>query len=123
MIKWFNVKAKNGVASLYANNITLNTTAMYPFEDAYKVQVGLDDNGHIVIQPLTKAVVESGDLDESCLLKLERNKSFARISSTTLMKQIGEVLKLNLSKVPVQFETSWDPEANVLTILITGGQK
>ena len=123
MIKWFNVKAKNGVASLYSNNITLNTTAMYPFEDAYKVQVGLDDNGNIVIQPLTKAVVESGDLDESCLLKLERNKSFARISSTTLMKQIGEVLKLNLSKVPVQFETSWDPEANVLTILITGGQK
>ena len=123
MIKWFNVKAKNGVASLYSNNITLNTTAMYPFEDAYKVQVGLDDNGNIVIQPLTKAVVESGDLDESCLLKLERNKSFARISSTSLMKQIGEVLKLNLSKVPVQFETSWDPEANVLTILISGGQK
>ena len=123
MIKWFNVKAKNGVASLYSNNITLNTTAMYPFEDAYKVQVGLDDNSNIVIQPLTKAVVESGDLDESCLLKLERNKSFARISSTTLMKQIGEVLNLNLSKVPVQFETSWDPEANVLTILIQGGQK
>ena len=123
MIKWFNVKAKNGVASLYSNNITLNTTAMYPFEDAYKVQVGLDDNSNIVIQPLTKAVVESGDLDESCLLKLERNKSFARISSTTLMKQIGETLNLNLSKVPVQFETSWDPEANVLTILIQGGQK
>ena len=123
MIKWFNVKAKNGVASLYSNNITLNTTAMYPFEDAYKVQVGLDDNGNIVVQPLTKAVVESGDLDESCLLKLERNKSFARISSTSLMKQIGETLNLNLSKVPVQFETSWNPEANVLTILIQGGQK
>ena len=123
MIKWFNVKAKNGVASLYSNNITLNTTAMYPFEDAYKVQVGLDDNSNIVVQPLTKAVVESGDLDESCLLKLERNKSFARISSTSLMKQIGEALNLNLSKVPVQFETNWDPEANVLTILIQGGQK
>ena len=123
MIKWFNVKAKNGVASLYNNNITLNTTAMYPFEDAHRVQVGLDDNGNIVIQPLSKAVVESGDLDESCLLKLERHKSFARISSTSLMKQIGEVLKITLSKAPVQFETSWDPDANVLTILIQAGQK
>ena len=123
MIKWFNVKAKNGVASLYSNNITLNTTAMYPFDDAHRVQVGLDDNGNIVIQPLTKAIVESGDLDESCLLKLERHKSFARISSTSLMKQIGEVLKLTLSKVPVQFETSWDPEENVLTIITNGGQK
>ena len=123
MIKWFNVKAKNGVATLYSNNITLNTTAMYPFEDAYKVQVGLNDDGNIVIQPLTKAVVESGDLDESCLLKLERHKSFARISSTSLMKQIGEALNIALSKTPVQFETSWDPEENVLTILVKEGQK
>ena len=123
MIKWFNVKAKNGVATLYSNNITLNTTAMYPFEDAHRVQVGLDDNGNIVIQPLTKAVVESGDLDESCLLKLERHKSFARISSTSLMKHIGEVLNISLSKTPVQYETSWDPEANVLTILVKEGRK
>ena len=123
MIKWFNVKAKNGVATLYSNNITLNTTAMYPFEDAHKVQVGMDDNGNIVIQPLSKAVVESGDLDESCLLMLERHKSFARISSTSLMKQIGEAIGVSLSKVPVQYETSWDPEGNVLTILIKEGQK
>ena len=118
MVKWFNVKAKNGVASLYSNSITLNTTAMYPFEEAYRVQVGLDDNGNIVIQPLTKAVVESGDLDESCLLKLERNKSFARISSTPLMKQIGEAIGIELSKTAVQFETMWDAKENVLSILV-----
>ena len=118
MVKWFNVKAKNGVASLYSNSITLNTTAMYPFEEAYRVQVGLDDNKNIVIQPLTKAVVESGNLDESCLLKLEKNKSFARISSTTLMKQIAEAIGIELSKNAVQFETMWDAKENVLTILV-----
>ena len=89
---------------------------MYPFEEAYRVQVGIDDNGNIVIKPLTKAVVESGDLDESCLLKIERNKSFARISSTSLMKQIGEEIGMELSKTAVQFETSWDAKENVLTI-------
>ena len=62
MIKWINVKAKNGVASLYSNNITLNTTAMYPFEIAHKVQVGLTDDGNVVIQPLTKASQESHPL-------------------------------------------------------------
>ena len=118
MIKWFNVKDRTGVASLYPNNITLNTAAMSPLDFAYRVQVGLDDNKNIVIQPLSKAVVESGDLDESCLLKLEQHKSFARISSTSLMKQIGEVLNITLSKSPVQFETSWDPEKNVLTIIV-----
>lgn len=123
MIKWFNVKAKNGVASLYNNNITLNTTAMYPFDIAHKVQVGLSEEGNIVIQPLTKAFIETGNLDESCLLKIERHKSFARISSVTLMKQIGDVLNIELSKSPVQYETSWDSEENILTILVQDGPK
>ena len=123
MIKWFNVKAKNGVASLYSNSITLNTTAMYPFEIAHKVQVGLSDDGNIVIQPLTKAFIETGDLDESCLLKIERHKSFARISSVSLMKQIGEALNITLSNTPVQYETTWDSEANILTILVNNGPK
>lgn len=123
MIKWFNVKAKNGVASLYSNSITLNTTAMYPFEIAHKVQVGMSDEGNIVIQPLTKAFIETGDLDESCLLKIERHKSFARISSVTLMKQISEALNITLSNSPVQYETTWDSEQNILTILISNGPK
>ena len=123
MIKWFNVKAKNGVASLYSNSITLNTTAMYPFEIAHKVQVGLSDDGNIVIQPLTKAFIETGDLDESCLLKIERHKSFARISSVTLMKQISDALNITLSNTPVQYETTWDSEENILTILINNGPK
>ena len=123
MIKWFNVKAKNGVATLYNNNITLNTTAMYPFDIAHKVQVGLTEEGNIVIQPLTTAFIETGNLDESCLLKIERHKSFARISSVTLMKQIGEALNIELSKNPVQYETSWDSEANILTILVKNGPK
>ena len=123
MIKWFNVKAKNGVASLYNNNITLNTTAMYPFDIAHKVQVGLSEEGNVVIQPLTKAFIETGNLDESCLLKIERHKSFARISSVSLMKQIAEALKLELSKNPIQYETSWDSEENILTVLIKNGPK
>ncbi len=123
MIKWLNVKAKNGVASLYSNSITLNTTAMYPFEIAHKVQVGLTDDGNVVIQPLTKAFIETGDLDESCLLKIERHKSFARISSVSLMKQISEALNITLSNSPMQYETSWDSEENILTILIQNGPK
>ena len=117
MVTWFNVKEKKGVATLYSNNITLNVVAMYPFEEAYRVQVGQDDEGRIIIKPLIKSVVESGDLDESCLLKIERHKSFARISSALLMRQIEEALGLTLSKEAVQFETSWDSKENVLTLV------
>ena len=123
MIKWFNVKDRKGVASLYPNNITLNTAAMSPLDFAYRVQVGLDDNGNIIIKPLSREVVESGVLDECCLLKLEIHKSFARISSALLLKQISEALGITLSKTPTQFQTNWDSVENILIINVKGGAK
>ena len=115
MIKWFNVKDRNGIASLYDNSITLNTIAMYPIQDAYRVQVGFDGS-NVVVKPLNKDVVESGILDEFCLLKLDTHKSFARISSTLLMKQISQEIKVPLSKKPIKYETRWDNVENVLII-------
>ncbi|MBR1846483.1 MAG: hypothetical protein IJ787_02055 [Bacilli bacterium] len=123
MIQWFNVKERNGVASLYGNNITLNTTAMYPLDFAYRVQVGIDEDKNIIIKPLSKNTVESGVLDECCLLKLEIHKSFARISSTILMKQISDALGIELSKVPIQYETKWDSVENVLIVNTKGGPR
>ena len=123
MIKWFNVKDRNGVASLYPNNITLNTAAMAPLDFAYKVQVGLDDNQNIIIKPLSRDVVESGVLDECCLLNLEIHKSFARISSALLLKQISEALQITLTKTPIRYETNWDSVENILIINVKGGQK
>ena len=123
MIKWFNVKDRTGVASLYPNNITLNTAAMSPLDFAYRVQVGLDDNGNIIIKPLSREVVESGVLDECCLLKLEIHKSFARISSALLLKQISEALGLTLTKTPTQFPTNWDSVENILIVNVKGGNK
>ena len=123
MIKWFNAKERNGTASLYLNNITLNTVAMYPLDYAFRVLVGVDDNNNVVIKPVSKNEVESGELDESRLLKLEIHKSFARISSSLLMRQIAEECKLSLSKVAIRYETSWDDKENVLVINLKGGAK
>jgi hypothetical protein len=123
MIKWFNVKDRSGVASFYPNNITLNTAAMSPLDFAYKVQVGIDENENIIIKPLARDVVESGALDECCLLKIEFHKSFARISSASLLKQISESFGLTLSKTPLQFVTNWDSVENVLIINVKGGAK
>lgn len=115
MIKWFNVKDRNGVVSLYNNSIVLNKTAMFPFDGAYRVQVGVD-NDDIIVKPLTKDIVDSGVLDECCLLKIELHKSFARISSTQLMQQIKDELDLELSKKALQFESRWDSENNYLIV-------
>ena len=39
------------------------------------------------------------------------------------MKQLGEALDIALSSTPVQYETTWDIEANILTILVNKGPK
>lgn len=123
MIKWFDAKEKIGSASLYSSNITLNTVAMYPLDYAFRVLVGISEDGNIIIKPVSKNDVESGQLDESRLLKLEMHKSFARISSSLLMRQISEEFHLELGKVPLRYSTSWDNNDNVLVIDMKGGQK
>ena len=115
-IKWFSTKEKLGSASFYNTNITLNTIATVPFEYAYRVQVGIDNNGNVVIQPLSKERVTRGDLDEYAILQIAIKKTYSRISSTVLMKQIAETLSLALSDKPLKFNTTWDEVENILTI-------
>jgi hypothetical protein len=115
-ITWFDSKEREGVASLYDNNITLNVEASVPFEYAYRVKVGVDEKKNIVIAPLSKERVLRGDLDEYSLLEIAYKKSYSRICSTSLMKRIAEESGLSLSKEAQRFPTSWDEEANLLTI-------
>ncbi len=116
-ITWFSAKEKLGQASLYDSNITLNMVASVPFDVAYKVQVGMDDNGNLVIEPISKDRVVRGDLDEYALLPIQMKQSYSRINSTSLMKKIAANLGINLSKTPLKFDTKWDDDNNMLIIL------
>ena len=64
-ITWFDAKERSGQASLTASYITLNAQARVPFDYAYKVQVGVDETGNVVIAPLSKETVLRGDLGGS----------------------------------------------------------
>ncbi|MCQ2797680.1 MAG: hypothetical protein MJ241_04380 [Bacilli bacterium] len=118
-ITWFSAKEKLGQASLYDSNITLNMVASVPFDVAYKVQVGVDDDKNLIIEPISKERVVRGDLDEYSLLPIQLKKSYSRINSTSLMKKISAALGIELSKTPVKFDTKWDDESNML-IIMTG---
>jgi len=121
-ITWLNAKERDGVASLYSTNITLNTVASVPFEYAYRVQVGIDDQDNVVIQPLSKDRVERGDLDEYAIQKIAIKKSYSRISSTDIMKRIAQTLNITLDETPRRFKTKWDDKENILHIY-TGKEK
>ena len=116
-IKWLSAKEKEGVASFYLTNIDLNMVASVPFQYAYRVQVGIDENNNVIIKPLQKERVLTGDIDEYTLYKICMNKSYSRISSVDLMKNISSIRGIKLDKkVPVKFKTRWDESENVLII-------
>ena len=118
MISWWTAKEKNGSATLYNSNITLNKVASVPFEFANRVQVGLDENMNIIIEPISKDRVERGDLNEYNLLEIKTKPSYSRICSTDLINFISTSLKLALSTEPLRFETVWEEENNHLVILV-----
>lgn len=118
MITWLSNKDEIGSASLYASNITLNTVAMNKFLTAYRVMVGIDDNNNIVLAPLDKDRVLRGDLKEEQLQKISSKKTYSRISSSSLMRQIGSRLNIAFSSTPIKCETRWDDNNNVLILKI-----
>ena len=122
-ITWFSAKERNGTASFYSTNITLNKIASVPFEYAYRVQVGIDDHNNIVIQPLSKERVLRGDLDEYAIQTIALKATYSRISSTLLMKRIASALNIELSDTPLKFPTEWNEKDNILTILINKEEK
>ncbi len=122
-ITWFSAKERLGQASFYDSNITLNMIASVPFDVAYRVQVGIDDDKNIIIEPISKDRVIRGDLDEYSLLAIQMKKSYSRINSTSLMKNIASNLGLELSKTPIKFDTKWDDDNNQLIVLTGKGGK
>ncbi|MDY4818722.1 MAG: hypothetical protein SO206_00475 [Bacilli bacterium] len=118
MITWLSTKDEIGSASLYASNITLNTVAMNKFLTAYRVMVGIDDNSNIILAPLDKDRVLRGDLKEEQLQKISSKKTYSRISSSSLMRQIGSRLNIAFSSTPIKCETRWDDNNNVLILKI-----
>lgn len=118
MITWLSTKDEIGSASLYASNITLNTVAMNKFLTAYRVMVGIDDNNNIILAPLDKDRVLRGDLKEEQLQKISSKKTYSRISSSSLMRQIGNRLNIAFSSTPIKCETRWDDNNNVLVLKI-----
>ena len=118
MITWLSTKDEIGYASLYASNITLKTVAMNKFVTAYRVMVGIDDNNNIILAPLDKDRVLRGDLKEEQLQKISSKKTYSRISSSFLMRQIGSRLNIAFSSTPIKCETRWDDNNNVLILKI-----
>ena len=78
--------------------------------------MGKGDDGRLLIVPISKEKAESGVYDEYALLPYEVRRSFSRINSASLMRQIEAAYGLTLGKEPLKFKTSWDEKENILFV-------
>lgn len=118
MIKWINDKEKEGIVTCYSTNMTFNSVASIFLLNAYKVLVGVDENSNIIVKPISKDRFDMGDLESSGLFDIASKKSYSRISSTSLMSSISEMIGIKFSNVPLKFKSIYDKDNEYLIIKV-----
>ena len=115
MFTWVKGNAYTPVATLYANNITLNQAAAALVQDARWVMLGLDhDNKRVAIRPVSKQEIDRKQVMLQQLHKVSLGKGYARISNKQVMEEIAGMLKQSLNGD--NFEAVYDEASNLLVI-------
>ncbi len=115
MFTWVKGNAYTPVATLYANNITLNQAAAALVQDARWVMLGLDhDNKRVAIRPVSKQEIDRKQVMLQQLHKVSLGKGYARISNKQVMEEIASMLKQSLNGD--KFEAVYDEASNLLVI-------
>ena len=118
-IEWYDAYSKDGVATLYENNITLNKNTIRNFEDAYSVMLGIDSvNKKIIIKPLTKEMDQRGDIPETQKYKITIRTSYGRISNKEFMRRIEKIGGFSLNVEPKKCPAIWDSSKRIVIIEI-----
>ena len=115
-IEWFSSYSKDGIATLYDTNITLNKNTIRNIEDAYSVMLGIDkDNKQIVIKPLNKEQDQRGDIPDTQKYKITIRSSYGRIANKDFMRKIESIGNFSL-KEPKKFPTFYDEDKHLVII-------
>ena len=115
MFTWVKGNAYTPVATLYANNITLNQAAAALVQDARWVMLCLDhDNKRVAIRPVSKQEIDRKQVMLQQLHKVSLGKGYARISNKQVMEEIAGMLKQSLNGD--KFEAVYDEASNLLVI-------
>lgn len=116
-INWFSKADKNSYATIYKTNITINKVASKFIDDAYKCQLGIDDENKIIyIKPISKQEADLGCINQDDLFNLSISKSYCRISSTDFVKVISNITDKDYSFENIKYECKYLKEENLLQI-------
>lgn len=124
MLEFFDADEKVGYASIYENHITFNKELLKYFGDCYRVRVGIDvEEGKTFIFLMDKDHALSGEVSESSLLKISLSKSYARISSRSLVEYVRKSFELkDLSDGPLKLKAIFDEKKRAIVIFMGGDE-
>ena len=115
---WASKKPKEGVATFYESNITLNKSASSHFDHAYTVLLGLDTEGKMVaVKPISKDESQIGAIPAEKRHKITVKPSYARVCNKKFMREIAELASIDLSdNKSFKFKTNWSDKDSALII-------
>ena len=115
---WASKKPKDGIATLYESNITLNKAASSHFENAYNVLLGLDpETNRIAVKPITKEEFDIGAIPQEKRHKITVKASYARVSNKKFIKEVATLLGIDLSNNnSFKYKTKWSAEESLLIV-------
>ena len=106
MFIWVKGNVYAPIATLYANNITLNNAAAAYFQDVRWVMIGIDHEAEkIAIRPVKKKDIDRKLVPMEQLHKVSIGKGYARITNKQMMEDIFNLLgePLNGNKYNAMF--------------------
>jgi len=115
---WASKKPKDGIATLYESNITLNKAASSHFENAYNVLLGLDpEKRRVAVKPITKEEFDIGAIPQEKRHKITVKASYARVSNKKFLKEVAELADIDLTdNNSFKFKTKWSSDDSLLII-------
>jgi hypothetical protein len=117
-ILWLNKDKKPGVATFTDKAITLNTSVLDALKDCTYVMIGIDDKeGEVVIKPVSINEIERNNIDTDNLYKVSINRSYARITSKSVVEKVEEAFK-NCDVFNKKFTTSYDEIKDLIHIYL-----
>lgn len=123
MLKFYDSAIGKGVASIYESHITFNKELLKYFDEGYRARIGLDiDEKKIYVFIYNKDQALSGEFNESSLLKISTSKTYARISSRSVVNYILDEFKLTIGEAGyLKLDAVYD-EVKKAIIVNVGGE-
>ena len=116
-IKWFSKAEKDGIATIYPTNITINKVGANHIAYAYGAMLAIDvEEGKIIVKPLRKDEIDSGNYSKDNIFIFSASSSYTRINSTAFVNRVCQLFNLNIDKEGKKFTCNYSSESNLLII-------